>query len=117
MSAAVVLRELADNRDPRWDEYVKAHPQGSFHHLLGWRRVIERAFGHEPHYLYTETDQKITGVFPLFASGGRPFTRALISTPIGVSGGVLADDDQSALLLRDGARAIAERENFPYIEY
>src|SRR5687768_14460318 len=96
----LVLRELDNAHDTRWDNYVLAHPHGTFHHLLGWRRVIERAFDHRPHYLYTERNGKLTGVFPLFVSGAAPFTRALVSTPVGVSGGVLADDDESALLLK-----------------
>ena len=117
MSAPLALFTLDDPRDPRWDAYVRAHPEGTFHHLLGWRRVIERAFSAEPHYLYAARDQKIAGVLPLFASGGRPFTRALVSVPVGVSGGVIADDDEAAKLLQGGARAIAEREEFPYVEY
>lgn len=116
-STPLVLRELDSSHDARWDDYVLAHAEGSFHHLLGWRRVIERAFPHQPHYLYTEKDGRLTGVLPLFAAGGKPFTRALVSAPVGVSGGVLADDDASALLLRDGARAIAEREKLAYVEY
>lgn len=117
MKAAIVLRELSDPHDARWDAYVKAHPDGSFHHLLGWRRVIERAFKHQPHYLYTERDGQMTGVFPSFTVGGAPFTRALVSTPVGVSGGVIADDDESRNLLREGARAIAEREKLAYVEH
>jgi FemAB-related protein (PEP-CTERM system-associated) len=117
MSTTLVLRQLDKRGDTRWDPYVKSHADGSFHHLLGWKRVIERAFGHRAHYLYAERDGKLTGVFPLFEVGGAPFTRAMVSAPVGVSGGVIADDDESARLLRDGARAIAEREQLSYIEY
>jgi FemAB-related protein (PEP-CTERM system-associated) len=113
----LALRSLSDARDPRWDAYVRGHPDGTFHHLLGWRRVIERAYPHEPHYLYTEREGALTGVLPLFAVRGRLFSRALVSVPVGVSGGVLADDNESALLLRDGARALAERERLEYVEH
>lgn len=118
MSTSIpALRSLEAANDPRWDEYVRVHPDGSFYHLLAWRRVIERAFEHEPHYLYVEREGRVTGVLPLFCVGGKPFARALVSVPVGVGGGVLADDDESARLLRDGARAIAERENLAYVEY
>lgn len=113
----LVLRELDDLRDGRWDAYVRGHAQGTFYHLLGWRRVIERAFPHRAHYLYVERDDRLAGVLPLFAAGAMPFSRALVSVPIGVGGGVLADDPESARLLRDGARAVAERETLAYVEY
>ncbi|MCK6547880.1 FemAB family PEP-CTERM system-associated protein [Myxococcota bacterium] len=117
MSSPVVLRTLSKPSDPRWDAYVLAHPDGSVHHRLGWRRVIERAFGHEAHYLYAEREGVITGVLPMFAVGGPPFARALVSVPVGVTGGVLADDAPTARLLAAGARAIAERERLAYVEY
>jgi FemAB-related protein (PEP-CTERM system-associated) len=117
MRVPLVLRSLDDVNDARWDAYVSAHAEGSFHHLLGWRRVIQRAYPHEPYYLYTERAGKLTGVLPLFAVRGRLFARALVSVPVGVSGGVLADDDESADLLLQGAREIAEREKLGYVEY
>lgn len=100
-----------------WDAYVHGHPDGTFFHQLGWRRVIERTYGRQAHYLYVERAGRMTGLLPLFESGGPPFTRALVSVPVGVSGGVLADDDESAALLRAGAREIAARERLAYVEY
>src|SRR5262252_4162339 len=76
--APLALRLLTDLRDPRWDAYVLAHSEGTFFHLLGWRRVLERAYPHRPFYLY--------------------------------------DEDESARLLKDGARALAEREKLEYVE-
>src|SRR2546430_2472293 len=98
--ATTVLRSLSDARDPRWDDYVRRHADGTLHHLLGWKRVIERAYPHEPDYLYTERNGALTGVLPLFSVTGRLFARALVSVPVGVSGGILASDEESALLLR-----------------
>lgn len=112
----LALRAL-ESDDERWDRYVRAHAQGSFFHLLGWRRVIRRAYGHPDHYLYAERDGQLVGVLPLFASGGRPFSRALVSVPVGVQGGILADDDQAAQLLRAGARALALKERIAFVEY
>src|SRR5688572_6691460 len=114
-SPPLALRSL-DVTDPRWDEYVHRHPEGTFFHQLGWRRVLERAYDSEPYYLFTEREGRITGVLPMFVSGGRPFNRALVSVPVGVYGGALADDDDSAQLLEEGARAIADRERLSYVE-
>ncbi len=116
MSAPPLVLRTLDQFDPRWDRYVEGHDQGSFFHLHGWKRVIERAFSLEPHYLYAERAGALVGVVPLFASGGRPFSRALVSVPVGVSGGVLADDEQVAAFLLGGARAVAERKRLSYVE-
>lgn len=105
-----------DVEDSRWDQYVERHPDGSFYHLVGWRRVLRRAYGKPSYLLYAERGDRVVGVFPVYESGGWPFTRALVSVPVGVGGGVLADDDEVALLLREGARGIAHREKIPYVE-
>lgn len=117
-AAPVVLRELAaGEQDPRWDQLVRRHPDGTFFHQLAWRRIIQRAYPHEAHYLYTERDGAMTGLLPAFAVKGRLFSRALVSAPVGASGGIVAEDDESARLLREGARAVAEREGLAYVEY
>lgn len=117
MATLPVLRTLDDSRDPRWDTYVRSQASATFFHLLGWRRVIERAFPHRPHYLYVEHAGGVVGVLPLFEVGGAPFTRALVSVPVGVGGGVLAEDEEVAGMLKDGARIIAAREGLAYVEY
>lgn len=112
----LALREL-EREDPRWDAYVRGHEGGSLYHLLCWRRVIRRAFGSTDHYLYVERGGEIEGVLPLFRRGAAPFSRALVSVPVGVAGGVLARDDEARTLLMKGARALAHREAVDYIEY
>lgn len=117
MGRPLVLRTLADHdEDPRWNAYVEAHPDGTFYHLVEWRRVLRRTYGRPSYLLYVEREDRIVGVLPLYESGGKPFTRALVSVPVGVGGGVLADDDEVALLLREGARGIAHREALAYVE-
>ena len=112
------IRLFQDKDREIWDSYIIDHPRGTIFHLTGWKRVISRAYpDSDPHYLYVERNGRIAGVLPLFASGGGPFTRALVSVPVGVSGGILADDEASARLLREGARAIADREKLLYVEY
>ena len=112
----LALREL-ERDDPRWDAYVQGHDGASPYHLLAWRRVVRRALGSTDRYLYAERAGRIVGVLPLFQRGAVPFSRALVSVPIGVAGGVLADDDDARTLLREAARALAEREKLAYVEY
>lgn len=117
MSPVPLTLRVLEGDDPRWDHYVRAHARGSFFHLLGWRRVIKRAYGKPDHYLYVERDGVLAGVLPLFVSGAAPFASALVSVPVGVHGGVLADDVEAAELLRSGARALALREELAFVEY
>lgn len=117
MSAEPLVLRALEVEDPRWDAYVHAHEEGSFFHQLCWRRVIRRTYGTPDHYLMAERGRRVVGVLPLFERGAKPFARALVSVPVGVHGGVLADDDEVAALLREAARGIAEREKLDYVEY
>ena len=35
----------------QWDSFVQASPGWTHFHLLGWKEVVERVFGHECVYL------------------------------------------------------------------
>ena len=48
------VRELLPGEDARWDAFVRHHPDGSFFHLSGWRKVIQDVFGHEPYCVIAE---------------------------------------------------------------
>src|SRR5439155_22261553 len=61
----VAVRPFQAGDECRWDEFVRARADGSFFHLCGWKRVIERAFGHRTHYLIAERGDTVTGVLPL----------------------------------------------------
>ena len=58
-------RPLDEAGEAAWDAFVAAHPDGTFFHRAGWRRVIEQAFGHRTHYLMAERDGAMAGVLPL----------------------------------------------------
>ena len=34
-----------------WDRYVMEHPCSTLYHLSGWKKVIEKAYGHKTYYL------------------------------------------------------------------
>ena len=34
-----------------WDAYVHAHPRALLYHLSGWKKVIEKTYGHKTYYL------------------------------------------------------------------
>lgn len=113
---ALVCRSLDGKADAAWDAFVHAQPQGTFFHLSGWKRAVERAFGFTCSYLYTERDGAITGVLPLGAIKTLLFGHKLISAPFCVYGGPLAVDDESLALLLAEAAALMDRTGAPVIE-
>jgi FemAB-related protein (PEP-CTERM system-associated) len=103
---AIACRPLNDAREPAWDAFVAAHPDGSFFHRAAWRHVIEQAFGHRTHYLVAERDGAITGVLPLGHVRTLLFGSTLISVPFCVQGGPLAADRESFVALTEQAAAL-----------
>jgi len=84
-----------------WDRFVLDHPMGTGYQLMGWRRVMERAFGHRTFYLMARDEQgQVRGVLPLVFVSSRLVGRFLVSMPFVNYGGVLPDsfDAQRALL-------------------
>ena len=113
----IAIFELEDDYQAEWDEYVFSHPEGSFFHLLAWRRTIKKTYGHHAKYLYARKGDEWLGVLPCFVVGGRPFPRALVSVPVGVTGGILASDQEVADLLFSAAHDYAQQESLEYVEY
>ncbi len=84
-----------------WDQYVLGHALGTGYHLMGWRRVIEEAFGHRTFYLMAKDDRGgVQGVLPLVFLASRLFGRFLVSMSFVNYGGLLADtaEAQGAML-------------------
>ena len=102
----VACRSLDSCREQAWDEFVSAHPDGTFFHRAAWRRVIEQVFGHRTHYLLAERDGAITGVLPLGHVRTLLFGSSLISVPFCVEGGPLAADIESFCALSKQAAAL-----------
>ena len=91
-----------------WDAYVEQHPQATFFHRTGWKRVLEKAFGHRCHYLHAEQDGQVRGILPLAQVKSLLFGNTLSSTPFCVYGGVVADNQEIAGRLLEEARSLAE---------
>ena len=54
-----------DPSEAEWDAFVESHVDATVYHLWGWRRVIEKAFGHQAVYLAARADGRIVGILPL----------------------------------------------------
>ncbi len=100
----------------RWDAYVQAHPQATFFHRAGWQNVICGVYRHATQFLYAEQDGRIAGVLPLAQVKSRLFGHALTSLPFVVYGGVVADDEATALALEGEAQRIAKDLGAEHLE-
>ncbi|HEY0420094.1 MAG TPA: FemAB family XrtA/PEP-CTERM system-associated protein [Acetobacteraceae bacterium] len=114
---AIACRPLDDSRAAAWDAFVLAHPAGTFFHRAGWRRVIERAFGHATHYVMAERDGAITGVLPLARVKTLLFGDSLISVPFCVYGGPLAADAESLAALHAHATGLMDQLGVRVMEW
>ncbi len=113
----VTVRPLGDAADAgRWDDFVRAHPEGTFFHLSGWRDVLRRAFGHRSHHLVAEEGGEVAGVLPLGHLKSALFGNALMSTPFCVYGGIVAASEGARQALEAEACRLAERLKVDHLE-
>jgi len=117
MHAPVTVKLLEDAADARWDTYVSSCQQATFFHRAGWKKVLERAFGHRGYFLYAERNSAIEGVLPLGHVRSRLFGHYLSSTPFCVYGGVAADSAEASAALEAKAETIARELGVDYLEY
>ena len=114
-TSAIAVRPLA-GESIEWDAFVRATPGGSPFHLTAWKRAVEAAFGHRPHYLMATADDRIAGVLPLFAVRGLTGGRALVSSPYAVYGGICSASDEARAALLTAATELAGRIGARYVE-
>ena len=99
-----------------WDAFVQSHPDGSFFHLFGWKRVLEEGAGFDTPFLIARRGAQVTGVLPLAHTRSWLFGNALVSLPFCVRGGALAHDEASAAALIRHACQLAETHRVDHLE-
>ena len=110
------MRPFRAGDERRWDEFVLARASGTFFHLSGWKRVIERTFGHRTYYLIAERGRVVTGVLPLTHVRSLLFGSSLISNAFGVRGGPIAEDVESLRALEAEAVRLMDAIAVPVLE-
>ena len=116
MATAINIKLLDQTNNARWDAYVERVPEATFFHKADWQQVLQRAFGHQSHYLYAEQNDEIVGVLPLAEVKSRLFGHSLISTPFCVYGGPVADSQEIIDGLIDRACQLADELQVDYLE-
>lgn len=112
----MVVRELNEGSQARWDAFVDSCPEATFFHRAGWQRVLERGLGHGAPFLYAERDGVIEGVLPLGIVRSMLFGHALVSTPFCAYGGVAAISEDARRLLEAHACRLARALRVDHLE-
>jgi FemAB-related protein (PEP-CTERM system-associated) len=109
---------LFENGDRgRWDKYVMESSAASCYHLIRWKDVIERSFGHKTYYLLSENNEgQISGILPLVRLKSLLFGNFIVSCPYFNYGGMCGDNSGIQDLLLNEAIKIAREENVKHIE-
>lgn len=111
------IRPASPRDEAAWEAFVQECPSATFFHRFPWRRVLQRAFGHRPHFLLAErlhsTDVNgpatVVGVLPLAEVRSVLFGHKLSALPFCVYGGIAAVSDEAAAALRQAAVDLAEQ--------
>jgi FemAB-related protein (PEP-CTERM system-associated) len=114
---SLVVRPVRPEDVAAWDGFVLAEPTATFFHRIGWKSVLERAFGHRTHYLLAARDGRIEGVLPLAEIRSRLFGHSLISTPFCVYGGIAAATTEARAALDVHAQSLAKELGVGHLEY
>jgi hypothetical protein len=88
----ILLSDGEEDQKLLWDQYVLAHPEGRFCHLMGYRKVVEEAYSYKAIYFAIEKDKRIAGVFPSFLCKSIFFGKRITSQPFSEYGGLLAHE-------------------------
>ncbi|MEO2163168.1 MAG: GNAT family N-acetyltransferase, partial [bacterium] len=102
--------------DAARDAFVLGHSAGTFFHLAGWRRAVERVMGHTGRDILAHRGDELVGVLPLMACRGLKGRVRLISMPYAVYGGGLGLDSEVEGALAELARAQADEERVGHLE-
>jgi len=115
-SAPVVVRALESQDAERWERFVLAHPAGTFFHQMAWKRVVEKTFDHQAHYVYGERDGQIVAVAPVFMVSNWMVGRCMVSSPLASYGGICAEDPEAEKALLEFLKRQAQEQQVDYLE-
>jgi FemAB-related protein (PEP-CTERM system-associated) len=103
------LKEFSGNGEALWNEFVDSHPDSTFFHKAEWSTVLNRAFGHKPHFLMAVDEEGVLqGVLPLAEVKSLLFGHSLTSLPMCVYGGVVAHNEEAKSALLQHASDLAD---------
>lgn len=100
----------------RWNDYLKQQGVYALSRHPAWLSILQKSLGHEPYCLEIVEDETTIGWLPLLSVRSWLFGRFLVSLPYLNSGGVVANDDNIARQLIQGAVELADKLDVKYLE-
>ncbi len=90
------LKIINAETDPRWDQFVFEHPQGSIYQHSLWGKVLSSTFGHTPLYVGLEKDDthQLAGVVPFMFISSKLTGKRIVSLPFTAYIDPLAPDSE-----------------------
>lgn len=113
----MVVRAFDKKDAVGWNAFVRRSESSSCYHLIQWKDVIEKSFGHKTWYLYSKNNKgDIDGILPLVHMKSPLFGNFMVSLPYFNYGGICADNASVAESLLRHAVAIAEERKAQHME-
>ena len=78
-----------DRMASAWDDLVKAHSQGRFIHLIGFKSTVEAVYRLRPNYWLFQESGRIRAIFPAFFHRGLIYGKRIVSQAFSEYGGIL----------------------------
>jgi len=114
-TAGIEIKQLTHETEA-WNRYAQESDMTTLYHLAGWKRVLEKTFGHATYYLYALRNGRIVGLLPLVFLKSLIFGKFMVSLPFVNYAGVIAEDADARTALIDAAIRIARQNKAEHIE-
>ncbi len=111
------VREMQQSDEDAWDTFVATCPDATFFHRSAWKSVLQKAFGHRPHFLLAEKNGEIQGILPLAQVRSLLFGNSLSSLPFCVYGGIASVSVEAGDALRKSACELAVQLGVDALEF
>lgn len=112
-----IITHLYNEDGSAWDAFVHSRHDSTNYHRYGWRKVVEKSFGHRTIYLAaTNRNNEICGVLPYVHMKSRLFGNVLVSLPFFNYGGLLISEDSAADTLLDASLKMLSGKGVDHVE-
>lgn len=116
------MRQLpcpVDDAISRWDRFVEEHPFGWFHHLSGWKKVLENSFKHMKGHYFVRMDESgnnIRAALPVFQVNSWLTGNRIVSIPFSSLCDPFISDSDDMLDLLQAVISFSNEKKSTYIE-
>ena len=100
-----------------WDVFVINCPNSTIYHLIRWKDIIEKSYGHSTYYLIAEENNAIVGILPLVFISNYLMGNSLTSLPFVNYGGFCTNNLIAQKILLEEAIVLAKKLRVKYIEF